>query len=426
MNNKNQYLHKSVIYANIVIESMIMALQAIKLNKLRAILTLFGLSIGIFSIVGVFSAVDALEYGIRENVASLGSDVIYIQKWPWSFDSDYKWWEYMKRPVPKYSEYEILSRKVQSADAIAFVVSTVRAAKYKDKVYDQTAVVGNTYNYQNIRSFEIVEGRYFSPNEDKSGKNICLLGANIKNYLFGNQSPIDQFIKINGRKIRVIGVLKKEGANMVGGSMDDLVVVPLSYARNIFDIRSDNLNPFMIAKVKKDVPLEQLKEEIRSILRKLHGLKPNQNDDFSINQSSMIISGINQIFKIINLAGWVIGGFSLLVGGFGIANIMFVSVKERTNQIGIQKALGAKNIFILLEFLFEGIILAIAGGIVGIILVFLLIQVAGAVFNFHILFTLKNILFGLFVSSITGVVAAIWPAYSAARLNPVEAINTTF
>lgn len=417
---------RKVLFTNLIVESLSMAWQSIQVNKLRAVLTLFGLSIGIFSIVAVFTAVDALERGIRQNVASLGSDVLYIQKWPWSFESDYQWWEYVKRPVPTYSDYEAISKKITSAEMVAFSVSSVRTVKYGKKVYEQGGIWANTYDFIYLRSFEIEKGRYFSPAEYQSGKNICLLGADVAQKLFDKEDALDQHIVIDGKKIKVVGVLKKEGAGLVGGSLDNLVLLPMTFARNVFDIRSDNLNPFIMVKAREDVPLDQLREELRSFLRKRHGLKPGQKDDFSINQSSMIIAGINQIFKVIHIAGWIIGGFSLLVGGFGIANIMFVSVKERTNQIGIQKALGAKNIFILLEFLFEGVILALCGGLVGILLVFVLVQVAQVALDFPLMFTLANASFGLMVATLVGIVSALWPAYTAARLNPVEAINTTF
>lgn len=417
---------RKVLFTNLIVESLSMAWQSIQVNKLRAVLTLFGLSIGIFSIVAVFTAVDALERGIRQNVASLGSDVLYIQKWPWSFESDYQWWEYVKRPVPTYSDYEAISKKITSAEMVAFSVNSVRTVKYGKKVYEQGGIWANTYDFIYLRSFEIEKGRYFSPAEYQSGKNICLLGADVAQKLFDKEDALDQHIVIDGKKIKVVGVLKKEGAGLVGGSLDNLVLLPMTFARNVFDIRSDNLNPFIMVKAREDVPLDQLREELRSFLRKRHGLKPGQKDDFSINQSSMIIAGINQIFKVIHIAGWIIGGFSLLVGGFGIANIMFVSVKERTNQIGIQKALGAKNIFILLEFLFEGVILALCGGLVGILLVFVLVQVAQVALDFPLMFTLANASFGLLVATLVGIVSALWPAYTAARLNPVEAINTTF
>jgi putative ABC transport system permease protein len=213
---------------------------------------------------------------------------------------------------------------------------------------------------------------------------------------------------------------------MFGGSLDDLVLLPLNYARNIVDIRSDYLNPFIMVRAKKDVPLEQMKDELKNIIRKKHGLKPTQNDDFSLNQASMIISGIEQIFLILNIAGWIIGGFSIIVGGFGIANIMFVTVRERTNQIGIQKALGAKRFFIMIEFLFEAIILALAGGIIGLLLVFGGSALVSNLLDFKISLTLGNISMGLFTSVIIGLIAGMIPAWTASRLNPVEAINTTF
>jgi putative ABC transport system permease protein len=298
--------------------------------------------------------------------------------------------------------------------------------KYGKKVYEQGGIWANTYNFIYLRNLEIEMGRYFSPAEYQSGKNICLVGADVVKHLFGQEDPLDKYIVIEGQKIRVVGVLKKEGAGLVGGSLDNLVLLPMTFARNVFDIRSDNLNPFIMVKARDGISVDQLREELRNFLRKRHGLKAGQKDDFSINQSSMIIEGINRIFAIIHLAGWFIGGFSLLVGGFGIANIMFVSVKERTNQIGIQKALGAKKIFILLQFMFEGVILALLGGLAGILLVFLLVQLVRAAFDFPLAFTLDNVMFGLVVSMLVGIIAALWPANTAARLNPVEAINTTF
>jgi len=422
----NAVRHKGVVFANLIVESLLLAWQSIQVNRLRAVLTLFGVSIGIFSIVTVFTAVDALESGIRRDIASLGSDVLYIQKWPWTFESDYRWWEYVKRPVPTYSDYEAIERKIPSAALAAFSVSTVRPVKYGKRVYEQGGIWANTYDFIYLRNLEIEKGRYFSPAEYQSGKNICLLGSDVAKNLFDRENPLDKYITIEGQRIRVVGVLKKEGTGLVGGSLDNLVLLPMTFARNIFDIRSDNLNPFIMVKARENVTLDQLREELRSFLRKRNGLKPGQKDNFSINQSSMIIEGVNRIFGVIHLAGWFIGGFSLLVGGFGIANIMFVSVKERTNQIGIQKALGAKKIFILLQFLFEGVILALLGGLAGILLVFFLVLVVQKAFDFPLVFTLNNVVFGLVVSMLVGIIAALWPANTAARLSPVEAINTTF
>lgn len=393
---------------------------------MRTILTLLGITIGIFAIISVFTVVDALEDGIRDNIASLGDNVVYVQKWPWSFEEDYKWWEYIKRPVPKIADFEEIARKAQTVDIAAFSVSSVRQIKYNKNTYENGGIWASTHEFNEIRSFEIEKGRYFSPFESKSGRNICLVGNKIASELFEGENAIDKIIKIDGHKIKVIGVIKKEGTGAFGGSLDDLVILPMNYARNIIDVRSEHLNPFIMVKAKKNVPIEQMKDELQSILRKKHMLKPSQADDFSLNQASMIIKGIEQIFLVLNIVGWVIGGFSIIVGGFGIANIMFVSVRERTNQIGIQKALGAKRIFILTEFLFEAIMLALAGGIIGLILVFGGTALVSNVFDFQISLTLENILMGAITSIVIGILSGLIPAWSASRLNPVEAINTTF
>jgi putative ABC transport system permease protein len=415
-----------MLFLNLIYESLLMALHSIRMNKVRTMLTLLGITIGIFAIISVFTVVDALEDGIRENVASLGDNVVYVQKWPWSFDNDYKWWEYIKRPVPKFTDYEEIVRKAQTVDVAAFSISSERAIKYGKNSYENGGIWANTFEFNQIRSFEVERGRYFSPFEAQSGKNICLIGQKVAKDLFVNEDPLDKYIKISGRKIKVIGLIKKEGTGMFGGSMDDLVLLQINYARNIIDIRSDYVNPFIMVRAKPGVPLDQMKDELTKILRNKHSLSPKQNDDFSLNQASMIISGIEQIFLILNIAGWIIGGFSIIVGGFGIANIMFVTVRERTNQIGIQKALGAKRFFILVEFLFEAIILALAGGIIGLILVFGGAALVSNLLDFKISLTLANITMGLLTSVIIGIVAGMIPAWTASRLNPVEAINTTF
>ena len=403
-----------------------MALHSVTVNKMRTILTLSGITIGIFAIISVFTVVDSLQSNIRENIASLGDNVIYIQKWPWSFDSDYKWWEYMKRPVPKISEYEEILKKAQTVDVATFSVSTGRQIKYGKNTFNDGGIWANTYEFNQIRSFEIEKGRYFSQYESNSGKNVALIGNKVYNELFENAEPIDKFIKIEGRKVKVIGLIKKEGTGVFGGSLDDLVILPMNYARNIFDVRNEFLNPFIMVRAKKNVPLDQMKDELRNILRKKHMLKPMQNDDFALNQASMIMKGIEQIFLIMNIAGWIIGGFSIIVGGFGIANIMFVTVRERTNQIGIQKALGAKKFFILIEFLFESVMLSLAGGVIGLLLVFGATTFVSHALDFQISLTFGNILMGLITSVIIGIVSGLVPAWVASRLNPVQAINTTF
>jgi putative ABC transport system permease protein len=415
-----------MLFIKLIFESFLMALHSVTVNKMRTFLTLSGITIGIFAIIAVFTVVDSLESNIRENIASLGDNVVYVQKWPWSFESDYKWWEYLKRPNPKMIEYEEILKKAQTIDVAAFSISTVRQIKYGNNSFENGGIWANTHDFNVIRSFEIEKGRYFSHFESNSGKNVAIIGYKIENELFKGDNPVEKFIKIDGRKVKVIGVIKKEGTGVFGGSLDDLVLLPMNYARNIFDIRSDHLNPFIMVRAKPNVPLEQMKDELRSIMRKKHALKPTQNDDFALNKASMITKGIESIFLIINIAGWVIGGFSIIVGGFGIANIMFVTVRERTNQIGIQKALGAKKFFILIEFLFESIMLSLAGGVLGLLLVFGGTTFVSHVLDFQLSLTIGNIAMGLTTSIIIGIVSGLIPAWTASRLNPVQAINTTF
>jgi putative ABC transport system permease protein len=404
-----------------------MALHSVIVNKMRTLLTLLGITIGIFAIISVFTVLDAMESGVRESISGLGDDIVYVQKWPWSFEGDYKWWEYMKRPVLKIADYEEIVRKAQTVDIAAFSISAMRQIKHDKITYNNSIIWANTHEFQEIRSFELENGRYFTPFESKSGKGLAVIGNKLANELFPNETPIEKYIKINGRKVMVIGVVKKEGTSIIGGgSLDEVALIPMNFARNIFDIRSDMHNPMIIVKAKKGVTLEQMKDELRSILRKTRMLRPKQNDDFSLNQTSVILNGIEQIFAVINFAGWLIGGFSIIVGGFGIANIMFVTVRERTNQIGIQKALGAKKFFIMIEFLFEATMLALAGGVIGLLFVLAGTVVVNHTTDFHIALTFGNISLGLFVSIIIGMIAGLVPAWVASRLNPVEAINTTF
>jgi putative ABC transport system permease protein len=414
-----------MMFIKLLFESFLMAFHAVKVNKMRTILTLLGITIGIFSIISVFTTVDSMESSIRESISSLGDNVVYVQKWPWSFENDYKWWEYLKRPVPKISEYEEIVHKAQTVELAAFSVSTMRQVKYRKNSYENGIIWANTHQFNEIRTFEIDKGRYFSYFESQTGKNLAIIGTKIANELFKKEDPLDKYIKIEGHKIKVIGVIKKEGKGIFG-SFDDIVLLPMNYARNIFDVRSENLDPLIMVKAKPSVSLEQMKEELRKIMRNKRSIRPLQADNFALNQASTIIKGISQIFIVINIAGWLIGGFSIIVGGFGIANIMFVSVRERTNQIGIQKALGAKKIFILFEFIYESVMLALAGGTIGLLLVYGGTSLVSHMADFNIALTMGNVLLGVFVSIIIGITAGLAPALVASRLNPVEAINTTF
>lgn len=263
--------------------------------------------------------------------------------------------------------------------------------------------------------------------ESNNGRNSAVIGAVLAERLFENINPVGKEITIRGRKLIVVGVFKKEGmGGFADEGLDRVVLVPINFTRNIVNIRSDNLNPLIIVKAKPNISLPQVKDDLRMILRASRKIRPQEIDNFSLNQASVIQQGFQSVFAGINIGGWIIGGFSILVGGFGIANIMFVSVKERTNIIGIQKSLGAKNNFILQEFLYESVLLSIAGGILGLFLVFCGTLIVNWKMDVVITLTSGNIITGIMISSVIGIISGYAPAYSASRLDPVEAIGTTF
>jgi putative ABC transport system permease protein len=411
-------------------ESLISAYSALKINRLRTLLTLLGITIGIFAIISVFTVIDSLERTIRDSLSSLGEDIIYVEKWPWTPPpgEEYAWWEYLKRPLPDMDEYQYLKRNATLSKAVVFGIQTERTAAYRNQSLNNTSIYAYTHDFEKIQSFELAEGRYFSNLESEKGRNVAILGSKIKDKLFGEISPINKDIKISGNKTTVIGTFKKEGQSLVrgGGSLDERVIIPVNYSKKFIDLKSERSSPSIILRAKEGVHLQELIYQTKRLMRGIRQLQPTEDPNFSINQSSMISRSLDQLFSVINLAGWLIGGFSIIVGGFGIANIMFVSVKERTHIIGIQKAIGAKNYFILSQFLFEAVILALTGGLIGLLLIFAGSIIASYITELKIVLTVGNIVLGLTISAVIGAISGFAPARSAARLNPVEAINTTF
>jgi putative ABC transport system permease protein len=384
-----------------------------------------GITIGIFAIITVFTVIDALENSIRNSIAALGNNTVYIQKWPWAMGGDYAWWKYMNRPVPKLSESGELMRRSKLAQASAFIIAPQATVQYQDNYANNINIFCAEHTYEDIRSFDIANGRYFSLFESNNGKSRAILGSEIARQLFQDQNPVGKTIKIRGAKVSVVGVFKKEGSDLFGMNMDNNVLVPINYAKSLVDIKNDRLGPQIWVKARDGISADELIDELTGIMRSIRRLKPSQEDNFALNQSSLISQGFDSLFVIIDIAGIIIGGFSILVGGFGIANIMFVSVKEQTKLIGIQKALGAKNYFILLQFLYESVILALIGGIIGLLLIFFLTVIVSATSDMDFSMTLWNVSLGLIISVSIGIISGIVPAYQAARLNPVEAIASS-
>lgn len=413
-----------MLFLKLIKESLFFATGSLATNRVRSLLSLAGITIGIFAIISVLTVVDSLERKIRTSIESLGSNVIYIQKWPWEFGSDYPWWKYMQRPESSLPEYEEVKRRSESASAVAFFLSTNKPVQYESFSADNAGIVMASHEYEEIRSFEISRGRYFSPPESMNGSARAIIGCDIAKTLFGYKNPVGKIIKVGGYKLTVTGVFKKEGKDMFENSTDNVVVIPVNFARNIIDIRNERLEPMIMVKARDGVNIDELTEELRVIMRSVRRLKPVEEDNFSLNRASLISKGFDEVFKVLNLAGFVIGGFSILVGGFGIANIMFVSVKERTRIIGIQKALGAKRYFILLQFLYESIILSLIGGIVGIALIYTGTLAVNYFMDFDISLSPGNVITGISISVIIGIFSGYAPAYAAAKLDPVKAISS--
>ncbi len=414
-----------MIIIKLIRESYLFAIQEIKMNKTRTFLSLLGITIGIFSIISVFTVFDSMERSIHKTIDSLGDNVLFIQKWPWVMDGNSPWWQYIKRPEPKLDELEEIQRRSNTVEASAFMIGVNRTIKYQSKNIENATIIAATHEYDNVMTFDLRDGRYFTPIESSGGKAVVIIGADIADELFENMDPIGRNIKIFGRNMEIIGVFAKEGENIFGNTSDNQSLIPLNFARTVIDLR--NISTNIIVKGKPGVSNEEMRDELTGIIRSLHKLKPAVEDDFAINETDMISKQFDSLFSVIAVVGWIIGGFSLLVGGFGIANIMFVSVKERTSQIGIQKSLGAKNYFILLQFLFESVFLSLLGGITGLLIILLLVVLVNSQgFAFELVLTFNNILLGIGVAGLIGLVSGSVPALNASRLNPVEAMRSTF
>lgn len=415
------------IIIRIIQETFSLVLQELRNNKLRTFLSLLGVTIGILCIISVLSAVDSLRQNLDKGVAKLGSDMLYVQRWPWSFGGEeYAWWEYMKRPVMSYDEYRILHDKLELADGVAMENwFNSREVKYLDNSVRNVTVSAVTIDYDKVYALNFASGRYFSPIESASGSGVVLLGFEVAKKLFpAGVDPVGKDIWVLGQKVRVVGLIEKEGESLIDISQDNNILMPYNFARRTMDMRGPGIDPVVEIKPREGVTATEIKNEITPLLRNYRKLDPREPNDFAINEVTMAAEAFDSLFSAVNAVGFIIGFFSCLVGGFGIANIMFVSVKERTNLIGIKKSLGAKNYLILLEFLTEAIILSLIGCVIGLLLVFILTQIANRTVNFEFVLSFGNILFGIILSTVLGVIAGIVPAISAARMDPVEAIRS--
>ena len=413
-----------LLYLRLLKESLSFALNALRNNKLRTLLSLLGVTIGIFSIIAVLAAVDSMDKKIKEDLSDMDLNTIYLIRFSFG-PSDVPRWKREQFPDVTYQEYEYIRRSVNNIDKMSFNLFTRNESiKYEDKTVNSIRVKTSTNEFIHIPAIKIESGRYFNESESNSGAPVIVIGSEVATGLFGTTNPIGKKIRLYGQKLTVIGVLKKQGQSTFGDSSDIAVFFPVNFLRRMYGDNNKSLTPAILIKPEKGIDINEFKAELTQKLRTFRSVKPGEINNFFINVLSGFTDFIDNIIGQMNVIGWIISGFSLLVGGFGIANIMFVSVKERTNLIGIQKALGAKNKFILFQFLFEAVILSVIGGIVGMLLVWLCALGLSVALDFEFILSAKNMLLGTGLAAFIGLLSGIIPAITASKLDPVEAIRT--
>jgi putative ABC transport system permease protein len=393
---------------------------------LRTLLSLLGVTIGVFCIIAILTLIDSLEANIRNSFAKLGDNMLFIQKFPIPVtdESDFK--VYMRRPEMKYDEMKQLQTRLKHASAAAYAIWIPNEKIKSDKQEVTGAIIrAASYQYADIIDMNYASGRYFTEEEAEHGEPLIILGYDLASTLFNDpMKAVGQTVKLLGRKIRVVGVLKKEGTSIgFNGNIDNSCLLPVNFVRSLGNFESAQYNGTILVKAAPKETLDDLETEVEGTFRVIRHLSPREDDNFAVNKISVLSNILTNVFGQISLYGWIIAGFSILVGGFGIANIMFVSVKERTPIIGIQKSLGAKGFFILIQFLFEAVLLCVFGGLIGIFIVLILSLLLNLILPFTLILSVKNILIGVGISSVIGVLSGIIPSYLAAKMDPIEAIR---
>ena len=408
-------------------ESLRAALNSFRGHLLRTILSLVGITIGVLCIIGILAVVNSLEAYLRGAISKMGENVIYIQKLPWITGGEFRWWEYQNRPTLGYREMHLLQKRYPKAEAIAyFQWITDNTVKVKDRYAEEVTLMAVTHDYRLTTDVPVGEGRYFTEWESQRGEPKTILGVELAQQLFPAGNAVGEQVQALGRKLVVVGVLQPQGNNpFMGGNLDRQALIPLQFARSFVELDQGMFANYpIVVKGAADQDIDEMEAEVEGIMRSIRKLPPKEESNFALNRMTLLTTTFDQLFGVLTLVGWIIAGFSILVGGFGIANIMFVTVRERTPIIGIQKALGATKTFVLLQFLGESVLLCIAGGLIGMGIVALAIAIISQTMDVPLVMTATNIATGLLLSTGIGVVAGLIPAFQAANLDPIAAIRS--
>ncbi|MBI5372037.1 MAG: ABC transporter permease [Sphingobacteriales bacterium] len=410
----------------IVFSSIKMTLQELWKNKLRTFLSLLGVTFGIFCIISVLAVVNSLEQNIQNEIKALGNNTLYVDKWDYSAggDSEYPWWKYVNRPAPKYEELKQIKERTPSARFAAFKISISDNIFFENSQLTGVNVYGISEDFDEIQPVEIAFGRYLSDAEFSQGSPVGVIGNELaEKFFLDPERAVGKMITCRGKKITVTGVIKKQGKTMIGGwQFDQSVVLSYRFARNIMDQK--RADPLILVQGQDYLTSKALKDNLTGTLRAIRKLTPTKEENFTLNDINDFSDAISEAFVSLNIGGWAIATLSLIVGMFGVANIMFVSVRERTSQIGLKKAIGAKKRIILAEFLLESAFLCIIGGLVGLLFVFLLTKILTGALDFPVYISTSNLALAIGICILVGVIAGYIPARQAARMDPVDAIRS--
>lgn len=410
----------------ILTSSFKMTLQEFWRNKLRTILSLSGVAFGIFCIIGVLAVVNSLEKNIQNEIRSLGTNTIYVDKWDYTAGGgpEYPWWKFVNRPMPRYREIKHIKERTGSAKYVAFRIKVVSNVEFGSNILSNVNIYGISEDFNKIQPVELNDGRYLSDAEFGRGSNAVVIGHDVAEKLFGSAGiAVGKEVSSRGKKIRVIGVIKKQGKQLIGGwDFDQSMMISYQFARNLMN--EGRADPLIMVQGQDNISSKALKDDLSGTMRAIHKLKPTREDDFTLNDINDFSDTISSLFAGVNLGGWAIAALSLIVGMFGVANIMFVSVRERTSQIGLKKAVGAKRRVILAEFLLESAFLCIIGGLIGLAFVFFLTQVLSKTLNFPVFISTGYMALAIIICIVVGILAGFIPALQAAKMDPVEAIRS--